>query len=761
MKKMPRKTIKAFCISTVLAGIIFSGNVFATELELQTTKEFEDWTKLSTEEKQQTMMPQTNIPVVPDEYFEEEANEIPSILNSLIGSYKLETNENALKNVENKIGTMASAGPDSNAATFNLANRLKMRVEHQGSTTECWAFSLLKSMETNVALRSGVTELPDFSERHMDYATSKTFTDGINPNAFEREVGSGGLPVAGLAYLVNGQGAVLEEDMPFEDNEKKISLSEIDKEVDTVVTEYVNLPALYKYYTKDARGNTTKVTYHNGYGSTYKDEEVKIIRDEIKKHIVQYGAIASLTAGNQTKYYNNANISRAYAYNCNDSSMKRDHGITIVGWDDNYSKDNFAEGAKPSTNGAYIVLNSYGTQNFDQGYLYISYEDVLIENELHGITSTTKKDYDIAYQSDFYGGIFTIGTNDTDTGYYANTYERDASKVEILTDVGVTVADYVNLEIYVNPIDGTLDFGKLIKVAESENTLAPGYSRIEIEPIELQGSEFAVVVKQKSLNDVFHFSVEAPYKGTAYACVTSDNNSYYSTDGEDWINIKNMKTVENPNGDGDIKVSGIDVEESDVCIKAFTTLEKEVPPPTENPEDNPSDNPSDNPTDNPSDDPTDNPTDNPSDKPTDGDDDQKDDEEKEIYISSKVYLIKDQDIFKIPDGTNLSTFKGNITSNSSLTVLNGDKEITGNSEKIKTGMKLKLENGKEYELIVRGDINCDSKVSLTDLSKLILHYNEKKGFILTGSALKAADLSCDGKVSLVDVSQMLVLYNSK
>ena len=122
-------------------------------------------------------MPLTNIPVVPDEYFENEQEEIPSILNSLLGNYKLEkSNENALKSVESKIGTMAS-GPDADAATFNLANRLRMRVEHQGSTTECWAFSLLKAMETNVALRSGVTELPDFSERHMDYATSKTFTE--------------------------------------------------------------------------------------------------------------------------------------------------------------------------------------------------------------------------------------------------------------------------------------------------------------------------------------------------------------------------------------------------------------------------------------------------------------------------------------------------------------------------------------------------------------------------------------------------------
>ena len=75
-------------------------------------------------------------------------------------------------------------------------------------------------------------------------------------------------------------------------------------------------------------------------------------------------------------------------------------------------------------------------------------------------------------------------------------------------------------------------------------------------------------------------------------------------------------------------------------------------------------------------------------------------------------------------------------------------------------MKLKLEDGKEYDLIVRGDLNCDGRVSLTDLSKLILHYNEMRGFILTGSPCKAADMNYDGRVSLIDVSQMVVFYNS-
>ena len=71
-----------------------------------------------------------------------------------------------------------------------------------------------------------MADIPDFSERHMDYSTSKTFEDGINENGYKREIGVGGLPIMGLSYLVNGTGAVLEEKMPFENSEDKIKLKD-------------------------------------------------------------------------------------------------------------------------------------------------------------------------------------------------------------------------------------------------------------------------------------------------------------------------------------------------------------------------------------------------------------------------------------------------------------------------------------------------------------------------------------------------------
>ena len=57
------------------------------------------------------------------------------------------------------------------------------------------------------------------------------------------------------------------------------------------------------------------------------------------------------------------------------------HAVAIVGWDDNYSKDNFNSDMRPTKDGAYIALNSWGTAYGNKGYYYISYEDKYVEND--------------------------------------------------------------------------------------------------------------------------------------------------------------------------------------------------------------------------------------------------------------------------------------------------------------------------------------------------------------------------------------------
>jgi len=64
------------------------------------------------------------------------------------------------------------------------------------------------------------------------------------------------------------------------------------------------------------------------------------------------------------------------------------HAITIVGWDDNYSKSNFNTGMQPKNDGAWIALNSWSNTWGNNGYFYISYDDGFVESQMSGVIST-------------------------------------------------------------------------------------------------------------------------------------------------------------------------------------------------------------------------------------------------------------------------------------------------------------------------------------------------------------------------------------
>jgi C1A family cysteine protease len=699
--RVPSK-LQVIGISTITFCLFFSHSAFATsidDVQVKYSSNYNDMLNLSDEEKSDTYVSNDYTKDLPEEIVEEFSRiSTPSLIEEICNkkdSFSLES--------------MSASYTDT---TYNLNNDAKVKVKNQGVTNECWAFAAISSLETNISLTEQLKDIASYSPRHMDYATSRTFADGENEKGFGREVGEGGIPIVAFTYLTNGTGAVLESDMPFVNSENKISLSEIEKDVSRIVTGYEALPTINKTY--DSDGN---VTYYDEYQNEYTEEELTSARNIIKEHIIKYGAIASTTAANETKYYNNPNkIASSTAYFCNEK-VTRDHAITIVGWDDNYSATNFNSDIRPKTNGAYIVLNSYGTSVLDGGYYYISYEDYLIENCLYGVTSTSEVDYDNIYQHDFYGGFFDIGTASQDTGYIASIYDRDSSSPEMLNSIGITTTTYANYEIYVNASGDSLDSSSLRKIGET-GLVSPGYIRVDVKSTKLTGSKFAIVVKQKSTKGSgFYVPVEVNIPNTIYKYVTaSTGNSKISLDGKVWYNVTDLDTI-----------TAVDMTTADICLKAFTTkiteennnqgeMSQEV---------------------------------------------EKNDNTKELKIVSEYYKIEEGYISRVDALTTIEIFKKNITTNASVISFytSDNKEITDSSTILSTGMKVKFENNKMYTIIVRGDLNCDGVITLTDLSKLIAHFNEMKGFELTGNPLRAADLNSDGKITLTDISQLVVIFS--
>ena len=107
--------------------------------------------------------------------------------------------------------------------------------------------------------------------------------------------------------------------------------------------------------------------------------------DRVKLLISEYGSVSTMIyMDNSGKYYCPDTAASCYPF---DGVVN--HAVTLIGWDDNYKKENFSSNSDVTTDGAWIVKNSYGTSWGDDGYFYISYEDKSLKNLVSDTAVTT------------------------------------------------------------------------------------------------------------------------------------------------------------------------------------------------------------------------------------------------------------------------------------------------------------------------------------------------------------------------------------
>lgn len=480
--------------------------------------------------------------------------------------------------------------------TYNLSKNYKLKVKDQKNVGSCWAFAYTSMVESTLKNNK------EYSPMHVEYKTS---------DMYNREIGSGGNFNAALTYSASGYGPVYEEDLPFEsvyDEEKNkeenyyladrnsVSLDKCNPSAKVKDASY--FPQIYKSYAADGTityksGNSISITANN---KTYTEEEVKAIRTLIKKHIKENGGVIAsfytdigYTADGEIisegGYYDNTNKSFFSEGNGLFFSSEPNHAVTIVGWDDTFSKDKFPEGHKPNKDGAYIVLNSYGTSFGDNGYFYVSYDDYAIEQQILGISKieaidSNSKDVNYKYQYDElgvnYSLAFSRGTGllarPLDTMYGANIFtKQDKSHVESLTEVGILLDRAEGIEIYVNPTDDDISKCKLVASYTGENALEAGYHVLKLSsPIDLTGDKF--VIKLKYINsEGATVPLECNFKNSEFELDESilklyenakanQGESYFSLDDSTYNDLYNYKANEKTT-----------FKDTNVCIKAFTT----------------------------------------------------------------------------------------------------------------------------------------------------------------------------------------------
>ena len=133
------------------------------------------------------------------------------------------------------------------------------------------------------------------------------------------------------------------------------------------------------------------------------------------------------------------------------------------------------------------------------------------------------------------------------------------------------------------------------------------------------------------------------------------------------------------------------------------------------------------------------------------------DPKKPEKITSDKYEIKDGYILRILPKTTVNEFKKNVvlenvTTEPQMVFTDENGNVLSEDSMIKTGTKLKVGTTLQFTLIVIGDTDKDSEITINDMAEIKLHLIATK--LLEGVKLKAADIDNDNEITINDLAKI-------
>ena len=404
---------------------------------------------------------------------------------------EVEVSATPLVEKEDEIRNYKASSSDDIPASYKTENLPSIRNQNPYNT--CWAFSATALAELSLIKRENLSL--DLSELQTANFTNRTVEDPLGGTKGDKnylceedifEVG--GNQIYAMMSYASWVGATTEEKVPYSW---------------AATVQQNGLDAKYAY---DDIAHMKNAYIIN----------INADREAAKKVIMENGALGA-SYYDLNAYYNATNNS----YYCS-AEETANHAVTIVGWDDNFSKEKF--NATPRNDGAWLIRNSWGDNGYNRyGYFWLSYYDKSLDEaafafEFVSDKGTTEDEfYDNNYQYD--GGN---GYGWCDYAKAANVFKSQKGQETLKaicfgtnnTCENYTVKVYKNLTDRSNPESGTL-----VSTTTGETTFEGIYTVKLSQPVQLKYADTFSVVIELTGDGGVSFLTEAALSGW-YNCET-------------------------------------------------------------------------------------------------------------------------------------------------------------------------------------------------------------------------------------------------
>ena len=289
--------------------------------------------------------------------------------------------ESLIANIINR--TYAASIPQK----YDLRSEIPIVVKNQYQNEACVYMSRSTSLETHVKLGQKNGKYSFFKETPVfSVLTSKKAGQYVSVSIDRTE------KVLKEIYNDNNktEDEILKIQGEYTSEKIKKALEKLQPSFDTTVdgkrsssnlVTYKVLPSIIKEY------DNNNIVYKNSDKNVISKTEVDEIRSQYKRFIMENGG---LICSVQTNGFKDGLNGDKVCFNKEKTTSVGNHSVTIIGWDDTYSKNNFTESNRPNTDGAYLVQNSWGSEWGKDGTFYVSYDDIYIEMAISGIDGITE-----------------------------------------------------------------------------------------------------------------------------------------------------------------------------------------------------------------------------------------------------------------------------------------------------------------------------------------------------------------------------------